>query len=742
LTKAPTAPVRARQGPKINTSKINLLLLPPCRNRLKLKPLPPGRAFPARRIQRHRAFGCGNRGGSIHPADSTVARPATQKVGIHLGDRRHVLHRDYETRSRIVLKSVGGPRYAADPSTEVLCCAYAVDQGLVKLWIPGDPVPTEFIEAADNSNWIVAAHGDHFETAIERYLMAPRFGWPEIPLNRHVCTMSMALALGLPARLSAAADALELADRKDTAGDRLMQQMSKPRRPRQGEDPNQTYWFCDDDRLQRLYGYCRQDVEVERALFNRLRRLSAAEHELWQLSCCINERGFCVDRQFAEAARRIAQAAAPEIDAEIGDLTTGGVTGINQVARLLAWLQQQGCTMAKIDRRAIERQLEGKDLSPPVRRVLELRLGGAQAAVRKIDALLQRAGADNRVRGAFRYHGASTGRWAGEGFQPHNLKRPLVADLNAAIASVATGDYAHVRNLYPRPLAVVGDCSRSMICAAPGHILIGADFGSIESRVLAWVAGEEWKLDSYRRYDATRDRREEPYCETACKILRVPSGTYTKDSPERNIGKTCDLAFGYMGGLAAWRKFEPERFSDAEVEVFKKEWLAAHPKIKRFWYDLDRAAWIAVRDRGQIIRCGRVVFKCAGAFLFLKLPSGRKLAYPYPRIIGDDREQRVVFADNGAGQFRDCRHGQGAYGGLWTENVVSGIARDLLADAMLRIEAAGYPIVLHVHDEVVAEVPIGFGSTDEFTQLMTRKPAWALELPIAASAWTGTRYTK
>ncbi len=281
-----------------------------------------------------------------------------------------------------------------------------------------------------------------------------------------------------------------------------------------------------------------------------------------------------------------------------------------------------------------------------------------------------------------------------------------------------------------------------MICAASGYMLIGADFSAIESRVLAWVAGEEWKVDSYRRYDATRDPRDEPYCETACKIFRVPSGTYTRQSPERTVGKTCDLAFGYMGGLNAWRKFETGRFSDAEVEAFKKEWREAHPAIKRFWFDLDRAAWAAVHERGRVVRCGRVAFKCVGAFLFLKLPSGRKLAYPYPRIIGDEREQHVMFADNAAGQFKDCRHGNGAYGGLWAENVVSGIARDLLAETMLRIEAAGYLIVLHVHDELVAEVPLGFGSIDEFTRLMTRKPVWALELPVAASAWTGTRYCK
>jgi DNA polymerase len=451
--------------------------------------------------------------------------------------------------------------------------------------------------------------------------------------------------------------------------------------------------------------------------------LSLKEQVVWLLSCKVNERGFYVARKPAEAARQIAQAAAPETDTELCEITGGFVTGINQVARQLQWLQQQGCTMRKLDRKAIERQLEKEDLPAPVRRVLELRLRGAQAQVKKIDALLARAGTDDRVRGAFRYHGASTGRLAGEGFQPQNLKRPVVEDLDAAIAAVATGDYAHVRNLYDRPLSVVGDCIRSMICAAPGHVLIGADFSSIESRVLAYIAGEEWKLDSYRRYDATRDPRDEPYCETACKIFGVPSGSYTKDAPERSVGKTCDLAFGYMGGLNALRKFEPDRFTDEEVEEFKRQWRAAHPATKRFWYDIDRAAWTAVRERGCVVQCGRVCFKCSGAFLFMKLPSGRKLAYPYPRIVGDEREQHVVFADNGAGQFRDCRHGQGAYGGLWTENVVSGIARDLLAEAMLRIEGAGYPIVLHVHDEVVAEVPVGFGSTDEFTQLMTRKPA-------------------
>jgi DNA polymerase len=673
-----------------------------------------------------------------------VLQPSPQFAYTAAAATAHVLHRDYETRSQAILKVVGAQRYATDPSTEVLCCAYAVDDEPVKLWRSGEPVPTEFLAAAQSQNWVVVAHNDAFETAIERLILAPRYKWPIIPIERHRCTMAMSLACGLPARLSAAADALELAHRKDAAGERLMHQMAKPRRAHKDEDAAGVYWFEDQERLDRLYEYCKQDVEVERELYNRLPPLSQTEKKIWELSHQINVRGFHIDRAFAEAARKIAQEAAPDIDREIQEITRGDIATVNQVAKLTHWLQDHGCRLQTLDRKAIERQLEKGDdkLAPPVRRVLELRRSGAQAATKKITALLARAGADDRIRGAFRFHGAATGRWSGEGIQPQNLKRVTVDNLDAAIAAVATGDYVYVKSLYPRPLSVVGDCSRAMICAPDGKKLIGADFSAIESRVLAWVAGENWKLDTYRRFDATHDPRDEPYCITACKIFGKPNGTYTKDNPERSVGKTCDLAFGYAGGLGAWRKFEPERFTDDEVKAFIYSWRQAHPEIKRLWSRLDKAAWTAVQQRGRLVRCSVIRFRCDGAFLQLTLPSGRKLSYPQPRIIGDEREQRVVFSDNAAGQFADCRHGQGAYGGLWAENVVSGIARDLLANAMLRIESAGYPIVLHVHDEIVAEVLEGFGSTDEFTHLMIRKPAWALDIPIAAQAWSGKRYTK
>ena len=223
----------------------------------------------------------------------------------------------------------------------------------------------------------------------------------------------------------------------------------------------------------------------------------------------------------------------------------------------------------------------------------------------------------------------------------------------------------------------------------------------------------------------------------------MPDGGFTKESPERGVGKICDLAFGYSGALGAWRKFEPDKFSDAEVEEFKIGWRAAHPKIVEFWRAIDRAAWTAVRDRGRVVQCYCVAFKCVGAFLQLKLPSGRKISYPNPRIkVVSPREQVVLFSDNAAGQFVDCRHGLGAYAATWTENVVSEISRDLQFEAMQRIEAAGYSIVFHCHDEIIVEAPEGAANTGRIHPPHDATPNWAAGLPITAGMWSGVRYCK
>jgi hypothetical protein len=347
------------------------------------------------------------------------------------------------------------------------------------------------------------------------------------------------------------------------------------------------------------------------------------------------------------------------------------------------------------------------------------------------------ATADGRIHGAFKYHGAATGRWTSFGVQFQNLKKQNGLDTEAAIARVSAGNLAAMRKYYADPLAVVGEVARAAVIAATGHRLIMADFSGIESRVLAYIAGEQWKIEQWAKFDQTGDPKDEPYFVTG-------KGFGFDDDTARTPGKTGDLAFGYMGGLGAWRKFAGDELPDQEVERLKRAWRAAHPNVVKLWAQLDGQAKRAVANPTRVQRVNRHLAFCFdGTFLRLKLPSGRCVAYPFARLEDNARGDRVVmFKDNAQGKFVDCRHGHGAWPGLWTENAVQAVARDLLREGMLRLDAAGYLIALHVHDEVVAEVPDGFGSEDDFLRILTAVPSWATGLPIAAKARSGRRFCK
>jgi DNA polymerase len=646
-----------------------------------------------------------------------------------------VLFRDYETRSALDLRVVGAWRYAAEPMTEVLCLAYAVDGAAPEIWTPTDPIPDVFVEAARDPSWLVVAHNDQFETAIEECLLGPQYGWPQIPVARHICTMAAALANALPGKLDKAAAALGLPVRKDADGYRLMQLMAKPRRPRKGEDANGICWHDSPERRLRLQEYCKRDVEVEREIYRRLPSLSTPEQTMWVLDAIINRRGFHIDRALAVAAREIVGKERAHINDAIGCLTGGAVTSPNQVARIQSFVRERGHQLASLSKRSVAAVL-AKGPADEVKQVLELRRDGGRASARKLDTLLAGLDTDNRLRGTLRYHGASTGRWSGARFQPQNLKKPQTKELDAAIEAISSGDLSQVRAL-GAPLALVGDISRSMICAAPGHTLIGADFSAIESRVLAWIAGEQWKLETYRQFDRTGDPALEPYCVTASKILkRVVT---PEDEAGRKIGKTCDLAFGYGGGLGAYRRFDTsDNYTDGEVETFKRDWRGAHAATTTFWYELENALRRAL-STGQRIALGSLACECADGNLYLALPSGRRLVYPEARLLADEYDSaQITYRDNAGGRWTEIR----GWHGIFTENVVQAIARDLLAAAMQRLEVAGYPIVLHVHDEAVAEVPEGFGGGEQFSALMTALPDWAAGLPVTAKDWTGTRYAK
>jgi hypothetical protein len=352
--------------------------------------------------------------------------------------------------------------------------------------------------------------------------------------------------------------------------------------------------------------------------------------------------------------------------------------------------------------------------------------------------LLKCVDVDQRLRGSLRFHASSTGRWSGSRFQPQNLKKPETRDLDAAVDAIMSGDMMRIREL-GAPLMVAGDIARGIICAAPGHVLIGADFSAIESRMLAWLAGEKWKLDTYRQYDETRDPALEPYCVMASKALRR---TVTPDDEAgRGFGKVYDLAFGFGGGVGAWRKFDTsDTYSDAEIEDFKRAFRAMHPATFRFWHRLERHAHRCVRTKKPTALGNIIAFDMDGSTLFMRLPSGRRLAYPEACLVPGKFEdtQALRYKDNAKGGWNDVD----SWYGTLAENVVQATARDLLAAAMLRLEAVGYKIVLTVHDEIVCEVPEGFGSVEEFLRLMIEPPEWATGLPIAAKVWTRKRYAK
>ena len=337
---------------------------------------------------------------------------------------------DIETRSQLDLRKVGAARYAADPSTDVWCCAFAISDCPVQLWRRGEPLPVELEAAATDPDCLFVAHNAAFERAILLHILVPRYGWLDIPIERWRCTMTASLALALPASLAKAASALGLPQQK--ADDNIMHLMAKPRRPRVGEDPaGGPYWFDElkplpgqsVTHLQALYEYCKVDVAVERELYRRLPPLLPAEQALWQLDQRINDHGFYCDGYLIEKAIAIAAAADRAVQAEIKQLTNGEIESTHQVAKQLKWLAARGCVVDDLQKATLSQALRRKELAPEVRRTLELRAEAAHASANKAQALRAWRCTDGRVRGAFKFHGAATGRWSGSGPQPQNFRR-------------------------------------------------------------------------------------------------------------------------------------------------------------------------------------------------------------------------------------------------------------------------------------------------------------------------------
>lgn len=714
-----------------------------------------------------------------------------------------VLHIDFETRSTVDLKAAGIDNYAKHPDTDVWCMAWAFDDEEPQIWHPGLDRDIEEVRKLGRvmshvvhgaGNWHggqVVAHNASFELAIWNLLMVPRYRWPPLRPEQVRCTMAQAYAMALPGSLEKAAAAVGIQEQKDIAGGRLMMQMAKPRgigEPdwlgRKCDDCAGTglvdddgrretncnacggtgeahgpkpIWWDEADKLERLYEYCRQDVRVERQLDTRLMPLSDAEQRLWVLDQTINNRGVYVDRPAVAKAIAVVEAEADRLNEEMRRVTGNFVGFCTETKRLADWIRMRGVRVDGVAKADVLDALALDGTPPDVRQALLLRQEAGKSSTAKLKAMISAASSDGRLRGMLQYHGAGTGRWAGRRVQLQNIPRwpewfglddaeACIAKLLATPDPRAAADW--IRFLYDSPLTIVSYLLRPLLCAAPGNDLLAADFANIEGRGLAWLAGEEWKLEAFRAYDAGTG--PDLYKVMAARIYGVDLAAVTKD--RRQIGKVAELACGYQGGVGAFQQMAKTylvKVPDDIAEMAKTKWREANPLIKQYWYDLEEAAMQAVLKPGMKQFAGpqkrQVVFLVRGSFLWCLLPSGRALCYPYPKI----KSKMTPW-----GEPKDCIHYMHVdgmsnkwvethtYGGKLAENVTQAICRDLLASAIERCEAAGYPVVLHVHDEVVSERRQGEGDLAEFEALCAETPAWAEGLPVTAAGWRGRRYRK
>lgn len=643
---------------------------------------------------------------------------------------------DIETYSSVDLPSCGVYAYASAPDFEILLFGYAMDDGSVKVvdLSQGEEIPESVISDLFNPEVLKTAYNANFE----RTCLAKYFGKP-MPPEQWQCTAVHALTLGLPGYLDGVAKVLKLEQQKDSAGQALIRYFSMPCKPTKSNGGRtRNLPEHDPEKWEQFKEYCAQDVEVERDLRYKLSRypIPKQEQKIWELDQKINDSGVLVDMQLVENAITCDESCQEKYFQEAQKLT--GLENPNSVAQLKDWLKEAtGKTVKTLDKNKVKELLKETE-SETVKRVLELRQKMGKTSIKKYQAMERAVCPDGRARGLFQFYGANrTGRWAGRLVQVQNLPRNSLPDLDLARRLLKAGEFELLELFYDSVPDVLSQLIRTALIPAPGHRFIVADFSAIEARVIAWLAGEKWALEVFkgdgRIYEAT-----------AAQMYKVPVDSIKKGDPLRQKGKVATLACGYQGGPGALIAMGALRdgLIEEELPEIVQTWRQANPNIVQFWWDVGDAAFTAVKEHRTIQLQKGLEFSYESGGLFIRLPSGRRLCYVQPQIRPHPKFNKLSLTYMGTAEQGKSWTRLHTYGGKLTENIVQATARDCLAEAMLRLDRAGYKIVMHVHDEIVLEMPEGQGSVEEVCEIMGQPLRWAPGLPLPADGFETEFYKK
>ena len=659
------------------------------------------------------------------------------------------LHLDFETRSAADLTIVGAHAYAMHPSTEVVCLGFAFDdepiQTLSAAQVRGKQFPLGRLAEA-----VVTAHNAPFEMVIWEHVMSAKYGYPSLrDLTKWDCTMARALMCGLPAKLEDLAKALELPCQKDLEGRQAMLRLTKSL----SETPED---------YAKLYRYCAADVAVERSAHGVLPMLVPHERAIWELDCKINQRGVAVDVALARQASQLAGALTDKLNARLRALSGGFVDKATQVGRMKRWLCAQGLTefgiaagdddAVSLDKAAMRALIARPDVNRRVREVISVRMQVGKSSTSKYVKTAETVCLDHRVRGVVQYHAAHTGRWGGRLIQPQNYPKGWEtngeAEQKKAVETIMTGDAELLEIMYgDQAMATLSNTLRGTIVAGTGETyLLAADYSSIELCVEMWLANDVETLALLRAGG-------KPYVDMARALYSNPAITKATHPKEYDLAKRVVLGAGYGMGAEKFQttcKIQADLdISDELAERAIRVYREKYHSVVRLWADIETAAISAVQNPGQMYgSCGGKALWGMSKdrrFLVCKLPSGRYLWYWKPIT-------RMGVTPWGTPKEELCYWGKHpktkqwvllkTYGGALTENVTQAVARDVLAAGMISAEAAGYPIILSVHDELVAERRKGEGSLKEFIEIICATPKWAAGLPVTAEGFTAIRYRK